>query len=99
MKRTPDLHPLNKDMQCLSRPWLTNSHSLALFTHKVDILTDLFLFVLMIYSQYVLKGYWHGLSMNPSLYPNTLIKAESESICRIVCPKMGKTNWPSRVHI
>ena len=37
------------------------------FTQKVDILTDLFLFVLIISSQYLLKGYWYVISKNPFL--------------------------------
>ena len=47
---------------------VTISHSLTFFTHKVDILTNLFLFVLIISSQHVLKGYWYVFSMNPSLF-------------------------------
>ena len=43
------------------------SLSLISFTHKVDILTDLFLFVLNISLQYVFKGYWYVFSMNPLL--------------------------------
>ena len=38
--------------------------SLTSFTHKVNILYDLFLLVLNISSQYVLKGYWCVFSMN-----------------------------------